>query len=191
MFQRRGVLKLAAVLAALMAALVLSALPAAAAGSTTGSGTKAAAGPFKMQALKLTPQQVQALKKAHAAKKTLSVAEARQVIGGARGITPASSGNDSSVGPCSVINLWGNSAGRYNFTQSIYPEPGPADFGSITISTDGAFASEDNYDPVGWAQSYGGRLGWTGLWPSGTTMTGWMVTDAGWWCFGALDAIWT
>jgi hypothetical protein len=175
---------------AVTALFAVGAMPAAAAGATDGAVSTGQQPELTIKGYKLTPAQAQALKQAHAKNPKLTVAQAQQVVDNSSPIKPASSGSDSSAGNCSRISLWGNSNGNYRFSQTVYAQAGQAAFGLISISTDGLFASERDYDPVGWYQGYTGKLQHTGFWPSETTMNGWMVTANDWWCWGALRAIW-
>jgi hypothetical protein len=149
-----------------------------------------------MEGIAISPEQIEALKKARADASYLSAEQAREVIkatGGALPLSsPQSSGTDSSTGDCSYIDLWGDSDGNYRFNQAVFPEVGQPAVGDVTISTDGWVAAEAYHDLAfaGDYQHFEGALPWTGIDPEATNMDGWMVTTGGNFCTGELDAVW-
>lgn len=151
---------------------------------------------LQMKGIVLTTEQAEALKEAYSDTPYLSTEQALDVIEATADTlppySPQSSGDDSSTGECSYIDLWGDSEGNYRFNQAVFPEVGEPAFGEISISTDGWFASTSIHDLTfaGDYQHFEGALVWTGVDAEATTMDGWMVTTGGNFCTGELDAIW-
>lgn len=150
---------------------------------------------LQTKGITLTSEQAKTLKNAYSVTPHLSLDQARAVIGPVIDPVDAEdaedslkSGSDTSIGDCSYIDLYGDSDGFYRFNQAVHD--GEAEFGDITISTDGGFSSEDNHVPRGSYQHYEGTLLETGIFATGTTMDGWMFTSTGSFCTGELFAKW-
>lgn len=140
--------------------------------------------------IKLTTGQATALKKAYAANKNLTSGQARKVIA-KHGPGIPDEGEDSSRGKCSWMKLWGDSDGRYSFTQGIRASHGVALGGEIRISTDAPVGTDiDRFVPTGRYQHYEDQLWSAGIGGTATTMIGWMFTSGGYVCFGYLRAVW-
>jgi hypothetical protein len=151
-----------------------------------GKGVRAA----NTRGVKLTTGQATALKKAYGANKNLTSEQARKVIA-KYGPGIPDEGEDSSKGKCSWMKLWGDSDGRYNFTQGIRASHGVALFGELNISTNAPVGADlDRFVPTGRYQHYEDQLWSAGIGGTATTMIGWLYTSAGYVCFGYLRAVW-
>jgi len=164
-----------------------------------------------LRGVPVTDEEAATLRELHAAQPELSAADLADVIGlswdelsgelsrtgppapSSEGLAPLRQalreGEDGSVGDCSVIFLRGRDDGAYHFEQFLF-KGASAVVGTVTISTDGSLAIPDFHDLDGPQQIFDDRLSFTGLFPSATTMTGWMLTTANDFCVGDLFAIW-
>jgi hypothetical protein len=166
------------------------------AGNTDMSQAGEGAATLQMKGIALTPEQTEALKKAHADNPNLSTEQVKDVIGAMDDTlplnSPQSEGSASNSGICSYIYLWGDSDGNYAFDQALHAFAGGAELGNVAISTDGWFASTSNHalTAAGELQHFEGTLVETGIFAEATTMNGWMVTTETYLCFGELKAVW-
>lgn len=151
----------------------------------------------RTRGIALTPAQASKLRRAAASNPDLSVAQAERIASISAEVSPSSSGTGSVAADCSEMTLYGDSAGHWAWTNHFFRRSvGPADWGSISVSTDGFFSSTSSASFDGYDQYIIGKISDVGLFPGGTQVQAWSLntplsTNSPLFCTGELYVPWS
>ncbi|UPK76886.1 hypothetical protein MU582_09650 [Nocardioidaceae bacterium SCSIO 66511] len=166
-------------------------LACASAGATAGSATADDPGKTpdvraKTMATELTPEQAAELRKQWESGRKLEPLQALKAAGLQRSdLQPAqapTTGGGADEGEatvaldCSEMTLWGDSDGNWTWSNHFWKrDPGPAEFGRGTVTTNGLGSTSNSFNISGNDQLEGDQLFSAGIWPTATEMNAWSV----------------
>lgn len=150
----------------------------------------------RTRGIALTPAQASKLRMAAASNPDLSVAQAERIASISPAVSPLTSGTGSVNAECSEMTLYGDSDGNWAWTNHFHPrQAGPAEWGAISVSTDGFFSSSSSATFAGYDQKIIGKISDVGLFPGGTQVLAWSLNtplagDSPLFCAGELYVPW-
>lgn len=189
----RNVARMLAALAVSGAALLSTVGPAAAERGTADAGAEPQVQRAESVGVQLSDTQAKKLKTAWKADRSLSADDVRGLldVGADGGVSTRDSGSGTSLGDCSEVTLWGDDDGNFTVKNEVFwRSKGEFLFGHFTTTTNGIFATSDDYYPSGKSQVYDGQLFSAGTFGTQTEWDGWAYTSQDYLCFGVVHAVW-